>query len=163
MKPSIRVTIRATPIKVERLSAAINNAKNSINKQLPGIGRSMTMVITKAVKEEVPVRTGRLKNSIKVLERSTNLMGDVGKLSRVVGPIARYTNYVIKGTAPSIGRFVPQFNARISRGFHPGTPANNFVDRARIRVRGEIQTRKGRWQQKMTSAFKLSFYQGGRR
>ena len=92
MKPSIRVTIRATPIKVERLSAAINNAKNSINKQLPGIGRSMTMVITKALKEEVPVRTGRLKNSIKVLERSTNLMGDVGKLSRVVGPTARYTN-----------------------------------------------------------------------
>jgi len=65
---------------------------------------------------------------------------------RRVGPNlqkAPYAPYVIAGTQPSPGRFVPAIGRRLRQpsrtnpdiGEHPGTPANPFMNRAFERVR----------------------------
>ncbi|MBS7626870.1 HK97 gp10 family phage protein [Candidatus Bathyarchaeota archaeon] len=73
-----------------------------------------------------PVRTGMLKASITIQREG-------GKVS--VGPTAPYAIYVVSGTRPSPGRYVPSIGRRLvdskhpSFGMHPGIAPNPFVER----------------------------------
>jgi len=80
---------------------------------------------------------GTLRDSIETVRRYQE---------RRVGPNlqkAPYAPYVIAGTQPSPGRFVPAIGRRLRQpsrtnpdiGEHPGTPANPFMNRAFERVR----------------------------
>jgi len=89
-------------------------------------------------RQECPVRTGRLRDSIRytislvhpptVTIEATAMKPDKG---------IRYGIFVERGTAPSPGRYVPAIGKRLVRpsrrnprvGEHPGTPANPFMFR----------------------------------
>ena len=83
----------------------------------------------KTMKEHVPIRTGRLRDSIRVSVRRTQ-GGNVDKRATVqVGPTVGYARFVDRGTASSPGRFVPELGRRITTGRHPGIPASGFTEK----------------------------------
>ena len=59
--------------------------------------------------------------------------------------------------------FHPVIMKRINRGFHPGTPKNQFVDRTQSKVATRINETKGKLRKSMGKQFVKSFYLGGRR
>jgi len=74
-----------------------------------------------------PVRTGRLRASI-IIERQPDKV--------LIGPTVDYAPYVIRGTRPSPGRYVPAIERRLvdpehpSFGTHPGIAPNPFLEQA---------------------------------
>ena len=93
-------------------------------------------LIYETMKQEAPVHTGRLRDSIRV---------EWSESEARIGPTVPYAKYVICWTRPSPGRYVPKIGKRLVNprfyharsgkilprdiGMHPGTPANPFVER----------------------------------
>jgi len=87
--------------------------------------------------EEAPKRrTGTLASSIRTLGNSYEM---------VVKPTVHYATYVITGTSPSPGRYVPAIGKRLVSGkrkigIHPGMKPNPFMNRALERLLQESQS-----------------------
>jgi len=88
----------------------------------------------KIVRRNTPVRTGRLRDSFRSNKkiRKSPLTGTVEVFSNLP-----YAKFLDEGTQPSIGRYVPQIDRRltISRlGIHPGIRATNFLQKSKAEV-----------------------------
>ena len=97
------------------------------------------------MREEAPVKTGKLKASISIKKKDKASGGRDRRFSASVGPSVRYANYVSRGTGPSPGRFVYAIKKRVRDGIHPGTPVNNFISRTRDRVDRETDSSNFKW------------------
>lgn len=98
--------------------------------------QEVAQTAVRIMKEEAPVRTGRLRASIRAEIEDTEAR---------IGPTVDYAKYVICWTRPSPGRYVPAIGKRLVNprffhaksgkvlmrdiGMHPGTPANPFVEK----------------------------------
>ena len=97
--------------------------------------RKLIIAMVADVKARAPVRSGRLRNSIKSLgfEHATS-----GKLTRYhqisVGPSVSYAHYVSEGTGASNGVYVPVLDKRIKYGRHSGTDNNDYLKDAAYSV-----------------------------
>ncbi len=88
------------------------------------------------IKKESPVRGGVFRDSVKRLdERGTE--GADGSSERFIriGPSIYYAKFVIGGTKPSAGAYVPELDLRIRSGVHPGLKPNPVIIRAQRRLR----------------------------
>ena len=100
---------------------------------------------------EVPVKSGRLKESIQVKEKSKHGVRD-RRYKVEVGPTAFYAKFVEKGTRPSPGKFVPAIEKRVKVGMHPGIASNPFVDRTYQKLRDQLNF--GKLHSQIRSAFR---------
>jgi len=91
------------------------------------------------MKEEAPVKTGRLRESIQIKTKQKHGTRD-RRYKVSIGPTAYYAKFVEKGTAPSMGRFVAAIEKRVRWGMHPGTRANPFIDRTYQKLRNQMDT-----------------------
>ena len=80
------------------------------------------------MKTHTPIRTGAMRNSVKLNSKKTKRGRASLKANFTVGPTMFYSRFVDKGTKASTGRFVPQLGRRISMGTHPGVAARNFTE-----------------------------------
>lgn len=84
------------------------------------------------LKSKTPVRTGRLRNSMTTIKKSSVSGGGLDlRTGVVIGSRLPYANYVDKGVKESSGRYVPALGRRITTGIHPGFRARNFVSAAK--------------------------------
>ncbi len=162
MKPSIRISITGRPVRIANLASNVKRAKFNAAKEMKTMANGLQRFTIKTMKTQVPVNTGRLQRSIKtIVKTDTGYGGDVSKSTREVGPTVRYSGYVTRGTGPSPGQFIPVLKKRISRGFHPGTPANDFVARTRTIVEADMTRRLKEATRKAGKAF-IRSYLGGK-
>ena len=115
-----------------------------VSRVMNEIGPPSAQKFEDALKRNAPVRTGRGRDSIQVVATP----GARGRSVRVRATAAGHFKYVIKGTVPHkiqsrSGRFLSFVTEDGTLVFtrvvnHPGTRANNFVDRAWAEARTEI-------------------------
>lgn len=86
----------------------------------------------KVLKQKAPVRSGKFRRSIKVVESKQRESGGLFHGFVKIMPTAAHSIYVIKKTRPSQGAYVPALKARIKFGMHPGTKANNFISQSKV-------------------------------
>ncbi|MEM3527884.1 MAG: HK97 gp10 family phage protein [Candidatus Bathyarchaeia archaeon] len=83
-------------------------------------------IVVRRMRDLAPVRTGMLKANIIIQREGDRIL---------IGPTVPYAPYVISGTKPSPGRYVPAISRRLvnprhpSFGMHPGIAPNPFVER----------------------------------
>ena len=99
------------------------------NRAMDKIGREGVRIL----KQHTPVRTGRLRNSIRILKK-TPAKGIDLRTGIQIGSTLQYGRYVDQGTKASTGRYVPVLGRKITTGVHPGIRARNFVQAARIPI-----------------------------
>ncbi len=79
----------------------------------------------KLVRQNVPVSTGRLRDSFRSRSKiNSRLEGEV-----IVESPLRYAEFVNRGTAPSLGRYVPVLDRRIRTGVHPGIIGTRYLEK----------------------------------
>ena len=88
----------------------------------------------KTMKALVPVRTGRLRNSIMIFSKTTRGGATDLRSTIRVGSRLSYAGFVDKGTKSSSGRFVPALGRRIHTGTHPGVRPRNFVEKTKVKT-----------------------------
>ncbi len=98
------------------------------------ISRSVVTIL----KSEAPVRTGRFRESIKVLQ-AIRRPGDNFTALEVIGPTAPHSKFVVRRTKASPGGYIPAIDARIKSGNHPGTKANRIIHRSINKINAEAQ------------------------
>jgi len=81
----------------------------------------------RVLKRAAPVKTGRFKNSIRVVQSARRESSGVFQGFVKIMPTALHSMFVIKRTKASPGVYVPKFDARSRFGRHPGTKSNNFI------------------------------------
>jgi len=91
---------------------------------------------TELMQEEAP------RGPSSFLANSIVKIGDSQEMR--VTPMAEYAQYVVSGTSPSPGRYVPAIGKRLvtekkNIGVHPGIQPNPFVDRALDRLLTESE------------------------
>jgi len=99
------------------------------NRAMDKIGREGVRIL----KTHTPIRTGRLRNSIRILNKIPAKGVDL-RSGILIGSRLQYGRYVDQGTKASTGRFVPVLGRRVSTGVHPGIRARNFVQAARVPI-----------------------------
>jgi len=92
--------------------------------------------VTELMQEEAP------RGPSNYLANSIVKIGDSQEMR--VTPMAEYAQYVVLGTGPSPGRYVPAIGKRLvtekkNIGVHPGIQPNPFVDRALDRLLTESE------------------------
>ncbi len=95
-------------------------------------------IIVRILKTNAPVRTGKFRESIKVLSKIIK-PGDQYSGLTVIGPTAPHSKFVVRRTRASQGAYIPVLDARIASGNHPGTKANRIVHRSINTIRSETQ------------------------
>ena len=163
MASSVKVTVTWRPVRFKQIPKAINGASKAMAKLTKSWTNDIADFTVTTMKQEVPVRTGRLRDSIKIRKRYNSITSTKSKVTREVAPDTRYLKFVLRGTGRSPKMFHPVLEKRINRGFHPGTPKNQFIDRTRSKVATEMQKRKGKLKNSMGRKFVRSFYLGGKR
>ena len=162
MKPSIRITLTGRPVTINRLASNVKRAKFNAGKEMKTMSNALQRFAIKTMKAEVPVRTGKLRQSIKtIIKTDIGYGGDSPRSVREIGATARYSGYVTRGTSSSPGAFIPRLGKRGIRGFRPGTPANNFVARTRLIVTSNMSVRLRKAALKAGRRF-ISSYLGGK-
>lgn len=121
--------------------------------ELDKFTRKMAITGLRIMKKHTPVRTGRLRNSVKIFAQETK-GGQIDLRSRIgIGSVLPYFSYVDKGTKQSDGRYVPVLGRRISTGLHPGVRARNFVDKANkeisMKIPNEFEKYLKKWGDKL--------------
>ena len=102
------------------------------------VHEGVSMFVEEILSEEVPEGpSGDLRASIQILRDGNHIR---------IAPMADYAVFVLRGTNPSLGRYVPELGARISAwrsgaGVHPGTPSNPFFERTINRLSAEIDSK----------------------
>jgi len=99
------------------------------NRAMNNIGRESVKIL----KQHTPVRTGRLRNSIRILNKTPGKGIDL-RSGILIGSNLQYGRYIDQGTKASTGRYVPVLGRRVSTGVHPGIRARNFVQAARVPI-----------------------------
>ena len=163
MAKGVRVTVTWRPVKYRDIPKAVRGASKNAASLTRKWADDIATFTVSTMKSEVPVRTGRLRSSIKVRKRYNSITSRKSKVTRVIAPDTRYLKFVLRGTGPSPKMFHPVIMKRINRGFHPGTPKNQFVDRTQSKVATRINETKGKLRKSMGKQFVKSFYLGGRR
>ncbi len=90
------------------------------------INRIQKMTL-RVLKRAAPVKTGKFRNSIRIVESSKRESSGIFQGFVKIKPTAPHSKFVIKKTRPSQGAYVPAIKKRIKFGQHPGTRANNFI------------------------------------
>lgn len=127
-KGEFRISMKFRPRDiVQRISALQRRSKGEARKFVDEI-EDRAVTIYKSV---VPVRTGKMKASVKVLEKQTKSGGIDLRSNVKVGPTVPYAEFVDKGAKPSPGAFVPLLGVRVKTGTHPGQRAQNFNEEAK--------------------------------
>ncbi len=116
----------------EQAALQIVNLKN--RSVIARISRKVVSIL----KSEAPVRTGRFRESIKVLS-SIKQPGDNFTALEVIGPTAPHSKFVVRRTKASPGGYIPAIDARIKSGNHPGTKANRIIHRSINTINAEAQ------------------------
>lgn len=80
------------------------------------------------MKTLVPVRSGRLRDSVMIRKKSKKGGGADRRANIEIGPTVFYGRYVDQGTQPSSGRYVPELGRRLTSGMHPGIKGRFFTD-----------------------------------
>ena len=102
--------------------------------------RSLIRLTTAALKDNAPVKRGKLRESIDVIDLNETRSGDLDRrFSLVVAPTVYYAKFVIGGAGPSKGRYVKKIDKRLKFvpdiGIHPGNePNETFLFRAAISI-----------------------------
>jgi len=96
----------------------------------------------KKMKQLVPVKTGRLRNSVRAQIKQTGSGGVDGRSSIIIGstgvPYARYQN---DGTRPSFGRYIPRLGKRSKTvGMHPGFQGHHFIEETEEFINSVVDT-----------------------
>jgi len=93
----------------------------------------------KTMKSLVPVRTGRLRESIRVQKKTNSKNITNLKHTVEVGSPLNYFRFLDRGTNQSPGRFVPFLGKKLITlrpgfGFHPGIKAMNITEKTKNMV-----------------------------
>lgn len=79
----------------------------------------------KFVRRNVPVSTGRLRDSF----RSTSKINSRLEGRVTISSPLRYAEFVNRGTAPSLGAYIPILDRRIRTGVHPGIIGTRYLEK----------------------------------
>jgi len=117
----------------EALEAYLRNIAEKLPETISRILIEGADIIVEEAKARTPSRTGKLQTSINVIREHDKIL---------VGPTEAYAPYVIQGTEPSPGRYVPAIQRRLitpthpSFGTHPGIAPNQFLKEALEATKG---------------------------
>lgn len=120
------------------LANAFQKKGGEINRQIDKLTGQLVDIAHRWVQGEAPRRTGRLKTSV---QKQTYGSRGLVWLSKAIAP---YWVFVIEGTRPHMIRARYKKALRIpgygifKSARHPGTRANPFVDKAAVKMQGEI-------------------------
>ncbi len=89
----------------------------------------------KIIRKESPVDGGVFRDSVKRLDQG-GADGNDGSTERFIriGPSIYYSKFIIRGTRPSAGAYVPELDVRIRSGTHPGLKPNPVLVRSKRRL-----------------------------
>lgn len=102
-------------------------ALNSLRIKNAAIINRIQNATLKILKRAAPFKSGRFRNSIRIVESSRRESGGIFQGFVKIKPTAPHSKFVIKKTRPSQGAYVPSLHKRIKFGQHPGTASNNFI------------------------------------
>ncbi len=128
-KPFVVVTM-----KPRNLGIKLSNFDRKVRKHYRRFVESTVEFTKLTMKDLVPVNTGRLRESIIVIQKNIADGGTDLRSNAIVGSLLRYASFVDKGTKPSSGRYVPFLGRRLTTGIHPGTPPAGFIQGTKDRV-----------------------------
>ncbi len=123
-------------LKPKNLSQKIDRYKNRTKTEYRQLLNKMANSTVQTMKAFAPSRTGRLRASIRIKVKRTNLGKIDLRANVIIGPTVPYSTYVDLGTASSSGRFVPFLGRKLVTeqpgfGRHPGIRARHFIDRTK--------------------------------
>jgi HK97 gp10 family phage protein len=124
---------------LKKLIAALQRGEATYRGDFEETCKNFFKFAERRMKENAPVRTGKLRDSIRILSYQKKQAGDQQIITASIGPTAPYADFVETGTKSSPGRFIywpghgnPPFGVRRKkepRGRHPGTPKQPFVQK----------------------------------
>ena len=117
--------------------------KNNYSDQSRTLMEKSADFAAKVFKESVPVRTGRLRNSIRVMKKTSSRGFADLRYGIEIGTPLNYYRFIDQGTRASPGRYVPFLGKRLIAeqggfGFHPGIKAQNITTSVQARVERDI-------------------------
>jgi hypothetical protein len=128
MRLNFRVELTPRDIKSHLTKFQTNIPRRELDTFMRRIAKETEITM----KKKVPVRSGKLRNSIKTITRDTK-SGQVDLRSKIqVGTRLPYARYIDQGTKSSPGRYVPFLGRRLvvnrpGFGLHPGVRGRNFL------------------------------------
>ena len=115
------------------IAKRLGNARRRLRPRIKDMVRDLGTFGVITMRELVPVKTGRLRSSIRVLAKTTGSGIDL-RSSVKIGSTLPYAASQDIGSKASQGRFVPDLGRRITTGTHPGVPATNFSEKTMVRI-----------------------------
>ncbi len=130
--------VRITPRDIRK---SLGRARKQLRPHVQKMVKELADFGVSTMRANVPVRTGRLRTSIRILSRSSSGGFDL-RSSIFIGSILPYAAAQDIGAKPSSGRYVPDLGRRISSGRHPGFKGRNFsaitqralLDKSRVAI-----------------------------
>lgn len=131
MAKGLKITLKMRPKRPER---KFKKVPKDLQREFIRQIRKLEQDALKIVKRNTPVRTGRLRDSFRSNRtvRKSPLFGLVEVFSNLI-----YARFIDEGTGPSVGRYVPQIDRRLSIsriGTHPGVRATNYLGKSEQQV-----------------------------
>ena len=112
----------------------------------------------------VPVKTGKLRNSIQVKSKKTTLGVTDLRSEIIIASSVPYFDYIDRGTKESPGRYVPVLGKRLTNfpdsadfGFHPGIVARNITDGVQRKIEKETGIRLNKMLRSWASVWGAEF------
>ena len=119
-KPRFKVTI--VP---KNISAQLGMARRRLRPRVRQLVTELANFGVTTMKTLVPIRSGRLRDSIKVMGKSAGGGFDL-RSTVFIGSNLPYAAAQDTGSRPSSGRYVPVLGRRIQSGRHPGIKGRDF-------------------------------------
>lgn len=127
-------------IKPQGLRQRVARAENQLRRVPDNYLLLESKIIKTTMKILVPVRTGALRNSIRVIKKVKAGSGLDRRANIIIAPTVEYASAVDQGARKSPGMFVPRLGVRVKHGFHPGQVAQHYIQRTVDMVEADIQT-----------------------
>ena len=130
VQPTVKVTIIPRDIG-RRLGRARAAMRPSVRVAIDNLGKFGVSTM----KSLVPVRTGKLRQSIRIFNKTTSLGADL-RANVSIGSLLPYAAAQDTGAKSSPGRYVPVLGRRITTGRHPGIKGTNFTQKTQQALLG---------------------------
>lgn len=119
----------AVLIKPQGLRERIQRAQLQLKRVPDNYLNIMSKIIKTQMKIIVPVRTGALRDSIKIIKKTKTGSGLDRRANIIIAPTVPYASAVDQGARKSPGMFVPRLGVRIKQGIHPGQVGQHYIQR----------------------------------
>ncbi len=114
--------VKITPRNIQK---SLGRARKQLRPHVQRMVKELAEFGVSTMRANVPVRTGRLRTSIRILSRSSSGGFDL-RSTIFIGSNVPYAAAQDTGAKPSSGRYVPDLGRRVSSGRHPGFKGRNF-------------------------------------